>query len=145
VFVVGFVQATPGAAGMLAVPIPLGMGLGRAALVTVCSLRGMQIVLRGIGWSAGGGPTAMPDDLPPAGPTIGDAQLWGAFRVAGAALPARQAQALVHAAVRRMPAGDAAPSAVSPHHTATRWDGAPTPWLAAPPQPPPRKAWQVGS
>ena len=63
-----------------------GSGWGEPpALVMVCSLQGMQVVLRGIEWSVGGGPIGMPDDLPPAGPTAGDAQLWGSFRVAGAA------------------------------------------------------------
>ena len=47
VFVFGFVQAAPGAAGMLAVGIPLGMWLGGAALVIVCSLREMQVCSAG--------------------------------------------------------------------------------------------------
>src|SRR5262245_36046371 len=81
----GFVLPTPGAAGVPAVPIRLGMWLGEAAQVMVCSVRGMRVVLRGIGWSAGGGQAGIPVDLPPAGPTAGDAQLWGAFRVVGAA------------------------------------------------------------
>jgi hypothetical protein len=66
-------------------------------------------------------------------------------------LPAEQAPVLVHAAVlvhvavRRMAAGDAAPSVATRRLIATRWVGAAMPLLATPLRLTPRTPWQVGS
>ena len=66
-------------------------------------------------------------------------------------LPAEQASVFVHAAVlvhvavRRMAAGDAAPSAVTRRLIATRWVGAAMPWLATQLRLTPCSPWQVGS